>query len=66
MRIKKADLEFIIRFFKDRFIDFEQQRLTAPNHVVNDYISWLHSQWDSGIISLPEYRKLIQIDILTA
>jgi hypothetical protein len=63
-RVKKADMESIVSFFKLRFINFEQQKIDSPTHVVNDYISWLYTEWDRGLISLQEYRKLLSIDIL--
>lgn len=66
MKITKKQLNHIVNQYKDRYINFEKQKDSAPNHVFNDYIMWLYQQWESGLINIHEYRKLINIDILTA
>ena len=50
--------------YKDRFIDFERQKETLPDHVVYGYVYWIHQEWDIGQINLSDYRKLIKLDIL--
>ena len=50
--------------FKDRFINFTEQKETFPNHVVNDWVTWLYDRWSLGVINLADYRKLLAIDIL--
>lgn len=65
MKVTKKQLNLIVNQYVDRFIDFEKQKEMAPTHVISDYIMWLYQQWESGLINIHEYRKLICIDILT-
>lgn len=62
--MKKSERDTIIFHFKDRFIDFEEQKEYSPYTVVNQYIHWLYCQWDMGLINLAQYKSLIKLDIL--
>ena len=66
MKITKKQIKHIINQYKDRYIDFQYQKDWTPDHIVYDYIHWIHNQWHSGLINIHEYRKLINVDILTA
>lgn len=63
-RVSKKSTDAIVTRFKHTFIDFNKQVDDAPSHVFSQYIAWLYRQWDSGLISISEYRKLIAINIL--
>lgn len=62
--MKKSERDTIIFHFKDRFIDFNEQKENCPNVVVYQYIHWLYTQWDNGLINLAQYKSLIKLDIL--
>lgn len=65
VRVTKTQVNHIVNQFKNRYIDFTEQKEFLPNHVVNAYLSWLYEQWNQGLIHIHEYRKLIQVDILS-
>lgn len=65
VRVTKTQVNHIVNQFKNRYIDFTEQKESLPNYVVNAYLSWLYEQWNQGLIHIHEYRKLIQVDILS-
>lgn len=63
-KVSKQDVLNIVANYKNRFIDFKEQKETTPNYVYNDYIRWLYQSWEDGMINIHEYRKAININIL--
>jgi hypothetical protein len=54
----------IVNQYKNRFIDFKEQKESTPSYVYNDYIRWLYQSWEDGLITISQYRKAITINIL--
>lgn len=63
-KVSKQDVLSIVENYKNRFIDFKEQKETTPSYVYNDYIRWLYQSWEDGMINIHEYRKAININIL--
>jgi hypothetical protein len=63
-KVSKKEVMVIINQYKNRFIDFKEQKESTPNYVYNDYIRWLYQSWEDGLINISQYRKAITINIL--
>ena len=63
MKMSKHN-EVIIARYKSTYADYSSMEDNYPSDIKTGYIEWLFKQWNSGLISLPEYRKLITIEIL--
>lgn len=53
-----------IQEFSSMFNDFTWQKDNAPEYTIITWIEWLHTQWQQGMITLEDYRALINIDIV--
>ena len=60
----KTKKQAMIVQFKDTYISFERQKETLPNHVLYSWVGWIHGKWDMGLITLKEYKSLLNINIL--
>ena len=63
-KVSKKEVMVIVNQYKNRFIDFKEQKESTPNYVYNDYIRWLYQSWEDGLINISQYRKAITINIL--
>jgi len=63
-KVSKKEVMVIVNQYKNRFIDFKEQKESTPNYVYNDYIRWLFRSWEDGLINISQYRKAITINIL--
>ena len=63
-KVSKKEVTIIVNQYKNRFIDFKEQKESTPNYVYNDYIRWLYQSWEDGLINISQYRKAITINIL--
>jgi|GEM_PF-6749821 len=63
-KVSKKEVMIIVNQYKNRFIDFKEQKESTPNYVYNDYIRWLYQSWEDGLINISQYRKAITINIL--
>jgi len=66
-RVSKSvakEVMIIVSQYKNRFIDFKEQKESTPNYVYNDYIRWLYQSWEDGLINISQYRKAITVNIL--
>jgi len=66
-RVSKSvakEVMIIVNQYKNRFIDFKEQKESTPDYVYNDYIRWLFQCWEDGLINISQYRKAITINIL--
>ena len=63
-KVSKKEVTIIVNQYKNRFIDFKEQKESTPNYVYNDYIRWLFQSWEDGLINISQYRKAITINIL--
>ena len=63
-KVSKKEVMIIVNQYKNRFIDFKEQKESTPNYVYNDYIRWLFRSWEDGLINISQYRKAITINIL--
>lgn len=63
MKVSKQN-EIVIKRYMSTYVDYKKMKDTYPSEITTGYIEWLFKQWNSGLISLPEYRKLISINVL--
>lgn len=64
--MKASASKVMIARYKNRFINFNEQKESDPNYVVYAWVAWIHQQWELGLITLKEYRSLLGKDILSA
>jgi len=66
-RVSKSvakEVMIIVNQYKNRFIDFKEQKESTPDYVYNDYIRWLYQSWEDGLINITQYRSAITVNIL--
>ena len=63
-KVSKKEIMVIVNQYKNRFIDFKEQKESTPNYVYNDYIRWLYQSWEDGLINISQYRSAITVNIL--
>lgn len=61
--MKKSQKQHYVNQFLFQYIDPIKQYRDMPNMVFNNWIYWLYDSWNTGLISITDYRDLIKIDL---
>ena len=59
----KIDKKYFANLYLSQYIDPVKQYEDLPNHVISGWVYWLYERWENGLITLSEYRKLLNTDI---
>ena len=59
----KVDTKHFAKIYLNRFINPVEQYEQIPLVITNGWIHWLYDQWNAGLITLTEFRKLLGVDI---